>query len=400
MLHVAIQRLTDDSGVSSIGLLNHRSADVAEKHNQQIYAVDANGRRIWQNQRPVWNRLNTYAPDAIDYLTTAWPWLLDKATQAKMKILGRDVNSRTAYMQHFESADALLVSGGGFITDLFVTAERALNAILLAHSRNVPVFMLGQGIGPIESKRLWKKTRRALQHVQLIGLREKQASLPLLTKVGVDESRIRVTGDDAIELAHRQRPSRLGAEIGVNLRVAYYSEVADARVNNVGEVLRRVATAREASLIPIPIAYDGQGSDVDTITKIFEAAGEKTDGGASCKSPEDVAQAAGRCRVVVTGSYHAGVFALSQGVPVVALSKSAYYNNKFNGLADMFGTGCTVLRTDDSSFSERLSEAVHKAYVNASDVRPSLLAAARKQIEASRQAYRTMIKSLVDKTHN
>jgi colanic acid/amylovoran biosynthesis protein len=260
--------------------------------------------------------------------------------------------------------------------------------------------MFGQGIGPIESERLRKKAKRALQHVRLIGLREKQASLPLLAKLGVDESRIRVTGDDAIELAHRQRPSCLGAEIGVNLRVAYYSEVSEARINDVGEVLRRVAAAREASLIPIPIAYDGQGSDVDTITKIFEAAGEKTDGGASCKSPEDVAQAAGRCRVVVTGSYHAGVFALSQGVPVVALSKSAYYNNKFNGLADMFGTGCTVLRTGDSSFSERLSEAVHKAYVNASDVRPSLLSAAHRQIKASRQAYRTMINFLVDKTRN
>ena len=30
-------------------------------------------------------------------------------------------------------------------------------------------------------------------------------------------------------------------------------------------------------------------------------------------------------RLVITGSYHAGVFALAQGVPVLALAKSAYY---------------------------------------------------------------------------
>jgi polysaccharide pyruvyl transferase WcaK-like protein len=129
---------------------------------------------------------------------------------------------------------------------------------------------------------------------------------------------------------------------------------------------------------------------VDTIAKLFAAAGEKSDGGASYESPEDVARAVGRCRVVVTGSYHAGVFALSQGVPVLALSKSAYYDNKFNGLADMFGTGCTVLRTDAPDFNKHLKQAILEAYDRAPGELEPLLAAARDQISASRAAYERM----------
>ena len=46
-----------------------------------------------------------------------------------------------------------------------------------------------------------------------------------------------------------------------------------------------------------------------------------------------VIERVGECRVVVTGSYHGAVFALAQGIPVVALVKSPYYVNKMAGLA-------------------------------------------------------------------
>jgi polysaccharide pyruvyl transferase WcaK-like protein len=51
--------------------------------------------------------------------------------------------------------------------------------------------------------------------------------------------------------------------------------------------------------------------------------------------------------VVVAGSYHAAVFALSQGIPVVALVKSPYYVNKMVGLGDQFGAGCEIVRLDE-----------------------------------------------------
>ena len=392
MLHAAARRLIKQFGVSgNISLLRPHPAFERTYDHAQITSINPEERAAWIHQRPVWYRLDRHVPGVVDYATTTWPEVTDGITRAKMKMLSRDTEAHAAFLQRFESADALVVSGGGFITDLFDSAEQALNLVLLAHSRNIPVFMFGQGIGPIHSTRLFNKARRALPQAQHIAVREKRKSKPLLQRLGVPQDRILVTGDDAIELAYEERPDSIGSAIGVNLRLAFYSEVSDKVAEIVGHVVGDVAEAHTADLVPIPIAYTGHGSDVETISRIMTIAGQDSDGGASLNSPEDVARAAGQCRVVVTGSYHGGVFALSQGVPVVALSQSEYYDNKFHGLADMFGTGCTVLRTDASDFKKRLSESILETYDRAPNERGLLLDAAQEQIDASRTAYERMV---------
>jgi polysaccharide pyruvyl transferase WcaK-like protein len=95
-----------------------------------------------------------------------------------------------------------------------------------------------------------------------------------------------------------------------------------------------------------------------------------------------------RCRVIVTGSYHAGVFALSMGVPVVGVAKSQYYIDKFLGLADQFGVGCHVVFFRSSGYQEDLAHAIQRAWGSAEQTRPQLLAAAARQVQLSRAAYR------------
>ncbi len=155
-------------------------------------------------------------------------------------------------------------------------------------------------------------------------------------------------------------------------------------------MLSKTAKTYDAALLPVPINYAHSESDVDSIRKILAQAGASSDGGGSMQSPEDVMQQAGACRVVVTQSYHGGVFALSQGVPVAGLSRSAYHDAKFGGLADMFGTGCTVLRTDRPDFEQALEEAIHAAWDAVPTVRSTLLMAAKLQAKKSEAAYRTM----------
>jgi colanic acid/amylovoran biosynthesis protein len=94
-----------------------------------------------------------------------------------------------------------------------------------------------------------------------------------------------------------------------------------------------------------------------------------------------------RCRIVVTGSYHAGVFALSQGIPVVAVARSSYYAAKFGGLAAQFGTGCDVVLLTGEDTERRLGDAVVAAWDRAPAVREALLGAAEHQIRLSREAY-------------
>jgi colanic acid/amylovoran biosynthesis protein len=102
--------------------------------------------------------------------------------------------------------------------------------------------------------------------------------------------------------------------------------------------------------------------------------------------PDDVARLCGECRVVLTGSYHAAVFALAQGTPVVAIAASRYYEQKFFGLRDLFGTGCHVVEAGDE-LTGRLGTALESAWASSGDVTVALRTVARELVERSRQAY-------------
>ncbi len=126
--------------------------------------------------------------------------------------------------------------------------------------------------------------------------------------------------------------------------------------------------------------------DVDTLRALLPPE-DRVDGGAALDSPQSVIRRIGECRVVVTGSYHGAVFALAQGIPVVALVKSDYYANKMLGVQQQFGVGCEVVRLDDQALPERVEGAIDRAWADAERVRAPLLASARDQIGRSREAY-------------
>ncbi|MBC8122047.1 MAG: polysaccharide pyruvyl transferase family protein, partial [Gemmatimonadaceae bacterium] len=112
-------------------------------------------------------------------------------------------------------------------------------------------------------------------------------------------------------------------------------------------------------------------------------------------TPGKVIQQVSSCRVVVTGSYHGGVFALAQGIPIVGLVKSEYYVGKFLGLAEQFGgIGCQIVSLNDENFPEKLKRSVDNAWQSAETVRPQLLELARQQIDQGLNAYRRVYELL------
>jgi colanic acid/amylovoran biosynthesis protein len=402
MVHEEIRRLKKLYPEASITLADRASSAVAERHSR-VEPLPPGLRRAWRQQRPLWSRLDTVAPGTVDRFATEWAAVWEALGRTKMWMTGRSAETWEAFLRRFDEMDILFVGGGGHLTDaggLRGAAENMLNLIMHAHSRDLPVFMFGHGVGPFHSDRLREKARRALSGVRLLTVRERAFSYPQAREVGVPEARIAVTGDDAVSFAYRRRPDALGDAIGVNLRVGSDSGVSASASDRVGEALSEAAATLASPLCPVPISHAGPNGqldadrDTDTIRTILSAAEVDSDGGASLQTVEAVVEQVGRCRVVVTGSYHAGVFALSQGVPVVALYRSEYYNNKLKGLADMFEIGCTVLRADRSDIEEVLEEAVTKAWESAEEVRPRLLDAAEKQVEAADAAYARLEESL------
>ncbi len=281
------------------------------------------------------------------------------------------------------NADAVVMSGRGGTTDTFLDdGLQALELMRVAAWLGVPTAMFSQGFGPIEEPRLRREAGEVLPGVERIAIRERRAALPLLEELGVAPDRVSVTGDDALEPAHRLRPRELASDaIGIGLRVSDYSGIGVHLAQTTADVLRDVAGERGAALAPVSVSLYPHEADGELLRRLLDSTGPEP------ASPRDSIEQAGRCRVVVAGSYHAAVFALAQGVPVVGLSATPYYDQKLRGLADLFSGGCQVLSAAERDLPERLAAAVRDAWDMAEERRPELLAAAERQIGAAREAY-------------
>ena len=162
-------------------------------------------------------------------------------------------------------------------------------------------------------------------------------------------------------------------------------------------VLHKFARRHNVPLIPLPIAFHAWASDHLTIQRLLQGFDDQSDGGVTLDTPLKVIRQVGRCRIVVTGAYHAAVFALSQGIPVVGLSASNDYTAKFLGLEDQFGLGCETVFLGAPDASEKLAAAAERAWQSAEKVRLPLQEAARRQIALSQEAYEQIKEKLAFK---
>ena len=281
----------------------------------------------------------------------------------------------------------MLAIGGGYLTDIdrFQT-ERTLDLLEYATNHRIPTAMVGQGIGPIHDPGVLEHAARVLPRVDFIALREGLRGPELLHSLGVPPERVVVTGDDAVELGYSTRRRDLGTDIGVCLRVAEYSPVGDEMQKVLGRVIRGVAAESGAGLVPL-IVSEHDSEDRRSTMPLLAGFPDVVPPLGRFASARSLSRRIGRCRIIVTGAYHVAVFALSQGIPVVGLSTSRYYDDKFEGLAAMFDAGLELVRLDGEDFDDRLRGAMRSTWLRAPELRAGLLGRAVNQIEASRAAF-------------
>jgi len=253
-----------------------------------------------------------------DKLYRVFPGISRSVMRRRSVGRGLDPRPMEEFLDVLDRCDLVVVRGIGQITEAFLdSASRLLRTLRQAQGLGKPTAMTGQGLGPINHPGLRDLARQVLPRVGLIGLREGRVGPELLKSLGTPADRMMVTGDDAIEPAYKLTPAALGNGLGVNMRVAEYSGVATGDEAAVRSVLHAFARHHGAPLIPVPISRNEKENDFGTIGRLIEGAPVAAAGWTQVDDPWEVAKLAGRCRVVVTGSYHAGVFALSQGVSVV-----------------------------------------------------------------------------------
>ena len=393
MLQVAVSRLRALWPSASIRVLASR-ADGLIGYCPDALPLAANGLRKWME----WSRLpgGGRIPTAMSKrlvgtesnFRTYLPWLADGLAVRRARGHPTELADIEAVLEAADAADLLVLSGGGYMTDVF--RGHALSSFELlrrCQRQGATTAMMGQGIGPLRDPVLLSRARATLPKVDLIALREGRSAPSLLSAVGVSSARVRVTGDDAIESALASRPELLGTALGINVRVSSYSNVGRVLLGNIRTALLKAAREIGAAVLAVPISWAAADSDIDSLRELMAGCDPEKVRLEELNTPLAVIRRIGLCRVVVTGSYHAGVFALSQGIPVIGLTQSVYYTDKFLGLADQFGAGCRLLAFDQPDFGDALSTGVRELWDQADALRPTLLAAAARQVKSGREAY-------------
>jgi colanic acid/amylovoran biosynthesis protein len=322
-----------------------------------------------------------------------WPTAAEKlAASRRGDSIGADVR---AFRELVQSCDLVAASGAGQITTSFRgNSTLVLNTMELAQQHGISTAILGQGIGPIDDPCLRARAAKVLPKVNLICIRETITGRPLLDSLGVPRDHVVVTGDDAIETVYANRQDKLGNCIGVNLRVSWYSDIPNELIEALKRPLQEAAHEVAAPLVSVPISRHPEEDDSGICDRLFDGYPLLPEPLNDLTLVEGMIREIGRCRVMISTSYHGGVFAVAQGIPVVAWLKSKYFASKLYGLANQFGVGCEVVTLDEGDWGTRLKAAILSAWNSAEQVRPRLLEKAAAQLAASQQAYEHLRSSL------
>jgi polysaccharide pyruvyl transferase WcaK-like protein len=284
------------------------------------------------------------------------------------------------YLDALEAADLFLMSGRGGLTDAFPEESSAmLEELALAIRMGKPTALMGQGVGPLTDEGHLRRAAEVLPEVDLFAVREGTAAPGLLGGLGVPAERVAVTGDDAIALVGHGEGADSGG-VAISVRVAPHAQLT---LGEAGELVASVAAAAEQLGAPVvPVVSSTHPHEQDGVALARLDSGREPP-----HTPEGAIELIRGCRVMVSGSYHAAVFALAQGIPAIGVSASPYYDDKFRGLRGMFGDWCELVRLSEPGAVERIAELTVRFYESWPEPRAALVAAAERQVEGSRAAY-------------
>lgn len=298
----------------------------------------------------------------------------------------RDDRYSDVFKDLVAEADIVGVVFAGAFSDFF--AEHALGLLYtleLAIALDKPAIVLSAGFERVTDPRLVAWAKEVFPKVTWIGCREGAEGPSLLREWGVPESRILVMGDAALPEAYRNFRPQLGNNIGLSLRLSPYSGLDEDFLPQLEQPLLRLTESYGAKLVPIPISLEGP-SDLRALERFCGPSFDSFD-------PTSLAAAISSCRVVVTGTYHAAVFALGQGIPVVTLAGSLHYRTKMGGLLAMFPEGCRMLEPGDQ-MGALLMRVVGHLWIDAPTIRHQTLNRVREQIDSQELSWIRIVRSI------
>jgi colanic acid/amylovoran biosynthesis protein len=289
------------------------------------------------------------------------------------------------FQRALDEADAVLLCGGGFLNDINPYQTRPVLRMLVdAARRGKRTGLFSQGLGPLEDPELLGLLRRTGKAGVPFALRESLYGPEILSRAGVRPSQVVITGDDAVEMAWAHGPASGGNALGFSMRRVSYSEVEPRHVEVAGRAIAELRKRLAVRTVPLPVSFNTHEQDSAVVALVTGADAAPL----AMDTPEMLIAAASECRVVVTGTYHAAVFALAQGIPCVCFYVSTYYRNKLEGLAKQFPGGCAVVNLNADGAAKRIVNGVLRFWETSDAALGSRLRqSAEEQIQSAQSFY-------------
>ena len=245
--------------------------------------------------------------------------------------------------------DALHMVGGGYLTDAF--PRLLVQAACLAQAfmeQGKPILLTGHQVGPFRSQVLKRLAGRVLNGARFVGLREPTRSVQLCQKFHLDSKRFRVMGDDSFGLpcpseaqisecltAFGLEPGRF---LAFNARVGSYAAGHAKYLGFIAQLAGRLGQVFRLPVLLVPIAFNDADSDdrsgEELLGLIEHTPAQRID--SQKLTPGLVRGLLGKAFGAIGVSYHFCTFALSQGVPSVALHEGDYYSQKSRGICEFW----------------------------------------------------------------
>jgi len=293
--------------------------------------------------------------------------------------------------------DLAVCSGGGFVNDSFLLhASGVLAALRSVQRRGVVTAMLGQGYGPLNNQALEELASQVIPQLALISLRGPRGQ-QAVSELRAGRDAPVVSGDDALELAGAGQPA-VGSALGVNLRATAYTGLQPRLAGQIASITETAAAAAGMPLRGLPISWHADGEDWRALAGAFGADSAVARTGWSVRDIGSLAEAVAGCRIVVTSSYHAAVFALARGIPVLGISSTPYYDGKFGGLRELYGPRAVcVLAVSEGGWPDRLRHLVRAAVELDPGERAATAQRSVELVSASRGVYAALFEHVESK---
>lgn len=244
-------------------------------------------------------------------------------------------------LDEFRNTDFLFYAGAGALNRRYMWGPGYiwLLGMFLAKRLHIPYILLGQQIGPLDTFISKLVFRPALEGASFIGVRD-HSSLELVKELGVDEKKLRYTGDegfylppcdtDKVDLYLNEQgisADFIAAQFRLDMNSPFHDHITDfARLYS--DISKKLGKP----LVFVPFSYANNRDDREThrlITQYVDTPYFLLDYGGNAQFTKALLS---KASLAIGVANHFCAFAASVGVPTVGIHATPYMSQKLDGL--------------------------------------------------------------------